>query len=637
MNKLLRAGGIVVFFIVALFLNSEANAQQPTEMTLEGGFSVGVSELGSCIVCVPPSNSGSIRLVVNFETGAVSGNLRGEGAGPKTTTLCNDQNQPTNEQATAQGQVSYSGDITGSINPQSGVITARATIRGSSSVSWVAGCEDCPTSAGEFTREATINGTVTADGFAGGQLSWASDFCGTAGEWNAQAIAVVYPPTSTPTTKPTETTTPTVTVTPTATLTPTPTATITSTFTPEPTETATPTLFPTASPTPAPSPTATSPSAVAPAPAAPSSPATGIQGQSPPAPTDGSDGVSALVQDLEAFLAGEGVKAPAAQDAAAGAAAIAALLTAWVLTNLIAGVNIDDILAAVNEWRNGDKAPGAPAAPTAYASANLDSLPPTQPPPGRPPATEGAEAGTHRTLKNTQDYVNTFINTLDQTKTLKDTTISKLPGNLKNSETVKKVDELTNTTITKIKSTTSIDKVKNAVDKLNEHAEMHEEVDKQLKDRVPEDARNAVKIIQSAIKYATDIPMQILDQVHDTAATVVKNILNSIAPETAKNASDAILKQKQALHDVKKGVERLPTKAVQVSTSKVFGEYWKEAEKNNPEIRGIRGEGAFQPAKPPDFGKGWRKAEGWYEDARKFLGHYIWQLRDTSKPPGYYK
>lgn len=49
--------------------------------------------------------------------------------------------------------------------------------------------------------------------------------------------------------------------------------------------------------------------------------------------------VSDLMRDLEEFLAGKGVKGPTPGQAAAGAAAVSALLTIWVLTNLLSGAS----------------------------------------------------------------------------------------------------------------------------------------------------------------------------------------------------------------------------------------------------------------------------------------------------------
>jgi hypothetical protein len=66
-----------------------------------------------------------------------------------------------------------------------------------------------------------------------------------------------------------------------------------------------------------------------------------------------------LVRDLEEFLAGEGVTSPSQGAAAAAGGAIAALLGAWILMNLLAGVPVQDLLKAISTWRHG-KTPAKP-------------------------------------------------------------------------------------------------------------------------------------------------------------------------------------------------------------------------------------------------------------------------------------
>lgn len=72
----------------------------------------------------------------------------------------------------------------------------------------------------------------------------------------------------------------------------------------------------------------------------------------------------------------------------------------------------------------------------------------------------------------------------------------------------------------------------------------------------------------------------------------------------------------------------MPTKAVRPATKGPFGEHWESAEKNNPELRRIKGPGAFPPAKGFDPRVGLRKAEGWIESGRQWLvEHGVWQLK----------
>jgi hypothetical protein len=107
-------------------------------------------------------------------------------------------------------------------------------------------------------------------------------------------------------------------------------------------------------------------------------------GSDPAGTTDGNTptvSVDNLVKDLEEFLAGQGVSKPTPGKAAAGGAALSALVGAWVLVNAASGANIGDLLRAVQKWRGGPNAsapPGTPAvskAPPAPAGTKQASSP----------------------------------------------------------------------------------------------------------------------------------------------------------------------------------------------------------------------------------------------------------------------
>jgi cell division septation protein DedD len=327
---------LIVVCVIPFF--ELAWAQEPIQMTLEGGLSVGSSAGSACVICVPPASSGSIKLVVDFETGAVSGNVNGEGAGQASGVCCDDNGQPLSGEAVAQATTSFSGDISGSVDPQSGAITARATLQGTWSGSWVkCECDDCAIlGQASFTREATITGVVTREGSASGEISWASPTCGTAGSWNAEATSTTYEatPTSTATSTPTQTPTQTPTETPTETPTATPTHTATSTATP----TETPIATPTATATPTPTATQETGSAL---PVSQDGDQDGIPNDRDACPDKHAktkDGCPAgpapdKQADLARLLAGKGAKGPTPAQTAAGGIGVSVLVTVWALNN----------------------------------------------------------------------------------------------------------------------------------------------------------------------------------------------------------------------------------------------------------------------------------------------------------------
>ncbi len=206
--------------------------------------------------------------------------------------------------------------------------------------------------------------------------------------------------------------------------------------------------------------------------------------------------------------------------------------------------------------------------------------------------------------------------------------MQKLPDRLK-TDAHKKASDTLDKAVDKIRKTTKLDEAKRMVDKANTYMNDWKQVDDHLKGRrVSEQAKNAVKLLTSAGRAATEIPMQASDRAHDAAAQAAEKALKPISPEAAKRAKDAILEQKKALHQVREEVVHLPEKAVRPVTKGPFGEQWTEAEKNNPELRRIRGPGAFKPTKGFDPRVGLKKAEGALERARQWLvEHGVWQLK----------
>jgi hypothetical protein len=306
----------------------------------------------------------------------------------------------------------------------------------------------------------------------------------------------------------------------------------------------------------------------------------------------------------------------------------------WLMNQLLSGANREDLLKAIQRWwRGGD---------TAVQQKLLESekvTPVKKPPPAPPergtvprtqartPAREDLESKARRLGRDARDYLQAFDDTLNDAKKLKDRIGGKVPDELK-TDTQKKVERTFDNVLDKVRKTTKLDKAKQFVDKANTYMKDWERVDQKLKDRpVSKDAKNAVKMLETATRAATEIPMQVSDRAHDIAAETVEKILKPFSPETASRAKKGIIEQKEALHKVREGVVHLPTSAVRPATSKRFGEYWETAKKNNPELRGIKGPGAFKPVKR-DFETGSEKAARWYEEFRQWLDkHGPWQLR----------
>jgi hypothetical protein len=348
------------------------------------------------------------------------------------------------------------------------------------------------------------------------------------------------------------------------------------------------------------------------------------------------------VRDLEEFLAGEGVNGPSPEQAAAAGVAISTLIGTWVLVNLLAGARLQDLLRAVREWSSGPKPPISqveqePVVETKPVSEQVrqkvEKVPPRVPdveqvkerqkvsiPADRKPAAEGTQDRITRYAKDAKDLLDAADKSREE---FDDKFMEKIPEQLKATQAW---DDQVQPLLDKIEATAP----EKVLGEILANRELWEETREKLKGRVPDDCIQAVNVLQSTIRTTVNIPMETVDKAHDALVQIIKTVLTAgqAKPDIAERAIKAIEEHKEALHQVAEDLARLPSKAVVPATKGVFGEYWKSAEGNNPEISGIKGEGAFEPAKGFDPNVGLKKAERWYRGIREWLGKQFWQLRE---------
>jgi hypothetical protein len=168
-------------FIDWLIRQARGEGGTLVQMTLEGTHSGGIGPTVPCFACIPPSASGSIKLVVDYASKSVSGEVSGNGSGSSTADICDENDKPTGEKHTASGDLTFTGTITGSFDPESGEINAKSTIQITSTQE-----------GGPWPLDATITGVVKKEGSGSGKFTFASDACAFSGEWTAQATAKGY-------------------------------------------------------------------------------------------------------------------------------------------------------------------------------------------------------------------------------------------------------------------------------------------------------------------------------------------------------------------------------------------------------------------------------------------------------------
>lgn len=370
--------------------------------------------------------------------------------------------------------------------------------------------------------------------------------------------------------------------------------------------------------------------------------------------------ISDLARDLERFLTEASPRGPSAAGAAVSGAAVSSLIATWLLVNLLSGESPAGLLRAIRDWRAGQASgpSAASKASEAAASAGAEVDPaPEAPSAGRiaaeaatrraersveaevkasspSPAGEDVEAAAHRRAKDAADVVDALDKTLKDAKDLRDRLQRRIPPNMRDNEQIKIFFDRFDKILQKTRDVTRLEDLQRVVKTLNDHFKMHEAIDQDLGKRLPKDARQAIKLLQSTMKATGDALMDTYDRlVHDPLTGAGEKALKPFSKELAGRFRKEMEAQQKALQEVKEGLAKLPSQAARVATNKRFGEYWREAEVNNPEARDIQGPGAFKPTERPDFGKGVRKAEGWYRSFRKWLGKTFWQFREIPPVP----
>ena len=366
-----------------------------------------------------------------------------------------------------------------------------------------------------------------------------------------------------------------------------------------------------------------------------------------------------LVRDLERFLNGdETAAAPTPAQAAAGGATAASLIGAWVLINLLSGADPATVLRAVREWRSGTRVgtsmepdtesstevarePGAERSPDASSSrgepppAELttrapDSEPPeptgpvdTPPgeempaPPAPGPAAEGVEQQVRRHADDVEDYANALDQSRAELRNLRDRLEEHFGDSDAWRELIKPLSE-------RVLESTDPGVVNQLTQRLQRLLDLRAEVDRRLPD-LPPDQLEAVTWTYRGLRLGGELVGDVHRRlVTDPAQSGVKAVL----PEDAARRINELLDTHQAqIESLLEGASRLVVNATENACSasqrhQMRDYHWQE------DFAGVYDR---ERVEYPDFGRGWRRAEGWYRDARQFLGRYIWQLRQA--PP----
>jgi hypothetical protein len=154
-------------------------AKQASIFTMNGTFSINKPQQE----CNPPLfTSGTLKITVNFGTGAASGSLNGGGSKTTTGIVCGNM---TYDMACEE---SYSGNFNGSVDPASGALSISGNVNGKRSCVF-SNCKQfgvefaCQPGSSVIADQATITGTVIQSSGTGNGTIQSCPGC--SGDWSA--------------------------------------------------------------------------------------------------------------------------------------------------------------------------------------------------------------------------------------------------------------------------------------------------------------------------------------------------------------------------------------------------------------------------------------------------------------------
>lgn len=298
-----------------------------------------------------------------------------------------------------------------------------------------------------------------------------------------------------------------------------------------------------------------------------------------------------LYQDLEEFLAGEGISAPTPGQMAASGIALTTLLAGWLVLNQMSGVSAEKSLEVIEAWRDGEMPPVRAEAeiPTDFWDGGIEgNLPDEDPDPtddeeqtpaGQTPVQEGGEDRLLRGIKDAQDYDDALKKTTKDFEAFE----GKIPDQVKNSEAWKKHVGPKLKQAKDLLKKGELDKARIWLDRVEKIIEVRKDVDRDL-DHLPVEQREGVVRLVQALKVGGHV---LSDGFNASVIEPAKAYGSKFLPaEQAQRWEKGMDETGQAISELGQGV---PKAVKKFSRDITHGEYMEQAEQmsqdSSPEIR----------------------------------------------------
>ena len=341
-----------------------------------------------------------------------------------------------------------------------------------------------------------------------------------------------------------------------------------------------------------------------------------------------------LFDDLEEFLAGEGVEAPSPGKMAAAGTALVTLLAGWLVVNQMAGISAEKSIEVIQAWKDGERPPiGAEAElPSDFGDVDVGAegeVPDKPQEPADPdetlvtkrsPVQEGGEDRLLRGIKDTQDLDDALKKTRKDFEAFE----GKIPDQVKNTEAWKKHVAPKLKKAEDFLKKGELDKARIWLDRAEKILEVRKDVNREL-DHIPVEQREGVVRLVQALKAGAHV----LSDIFNTTVIEPLKAAGSklLPPEQAKRWKKTMDETGQALSDVGQGI---PNAVVKGSKNITHGKIMEQADQmsqdSSPEIRreAQQMKDLYKRDNVDHFdpwGKGTRKAKELWDHTMRALFH----------------
>jgi hypothetical protein len=335
-----------------------------------------------------------------------------------------------------------------------------------------------------------------------------------------------------------------------------------------------------------------------------------------------------LYDDLEEFLAGEGIDAPTPGRMVINGLAVSTLLATWLVLNQMIGIDAETLLQVIRSWSKGERPPIEAEAELTSEPGDVDTQADYEEegttPDEKTPVKEGLEDWLLRAIEDGQDLDDAVKKTNKDIEAFE----AKIPDQVKNLNAWKKYVEPKLKKIKSLGKKAELDKGRTWLDRSKKLLKLRDEVDRDL-DHLPADRREGILVIERTLKVLGHFAADAYDtSVVAPAKSAGEKVL---PPELAKKWNKSMDELSERLSEVSQAVPEILHKGSRLVTHGKGQDQLQQIMKNDPapenrkmaeEISDIRSyKNRSHPVEKVDFGRGIENAKRIWNHTMRCLFH----------------